>query len=81
MKKLILCLLLFFSTLFAKENYSEMSTQELISIIGFVKSENSDKFLKELNSRIPKMTQYEKALYEKRLTQEIKKEEHLEDEK
>ena len=81
MKRLILCLLLFFSILFAKENYSEMSTQELISIIGFVKSENSDKFLKELNSRIPKMTQYEKALYEKRLTEEIKKEEHIEDEK
>ncbi|MDZ7818645.1 MAG: hypothetical protein U5K55_08510 [Aliarcobacter sp.] len=53
MKKITLISLLLISFLFAKEDYSEMSTQELIAIIGYVKDDNKDSFLKELNSRIP----------------------------
>ena len=34
MKKNVLICLLLFSFVFAKEDYSEMSTQELIAIIG-----------------------------------------------
>ena len=52
MKKNVLICLLLFSFVFAKEDYSEMSTQELIAIIGYVKEDNKDSFLKELNSRI-----------------------------
>lgn len=52
---------------FAKENYSQMSTQELIEIIGFVEDKDKDSFFKELNNRVPKMNFNEKTQYEKRL--------------
>jgi hypothetical protein len=65
MKKNALIYLLLFSFVFAKEDYSEMSTQELIAIIGYVKEDNKDSFLKELNSRISAMSDSEKELYEK----------------
>lgn len=75
MKKTPLILLLLFSFIFAKqENYSEMSTQELIVIIGYVKEENKVQFFKELNSRIPKMTEQEKIQFEQNL-QELKQNE------
>ncbi|MBU0923437.1 DUF1104 domain-containing protein [bacterium] len=67
MKKIALISLLLFSFVFAKEDYSEMSTQELIAIIGYVKDDNKDSFLKELNSRLPFMSDSEKELYEKTL--------------
>ena len=64
-----------FTFLFAKqENYSEMSTQELIAIIGYVKEENKVQFFKELNTRIPKMTEQEKIEFEQNL-QELKQNE------
>lgn len=53
--------------LLAKENYSQMSTQELIEIIGFVDEKDKEAFLKELNQRVPKMSQQEYAQYERRL--------------
>ncbi|AXX95351.1 MULTISPECIES: DUF1104 domain-containing protein [Arcobacter] len=81
MEKIALIIFLLFSFVFAEENYSEMSTQELIEIIGYVKEENQQSFLKELNSRIPKMSEYEKAQYEKRLSGDITQEEQIEDEK
>ncbi len=75
MKKIALIFLLLFTFIFAKqENYSEMSTQELIAIVGYVKEENKVQFFKELNSRIPKMTEQEKAQYEQNL-QELKQNE------
>ena len=79
MKKIILISFLLFSFLFAKEDYSEMSTQELIAIIGFVKDENRESFLKELNSRIPNMSENEKIQYQIRLSGNIIKEEQLQD--
>lgn len=63
MKKIALIFLFIVSSLFAKEDYSEMSTQELIAVIGYVKDTNKDSFIKELNSRIPNMTEEEKNLY------------------
>ena len=63
MKKIALIFLFIVSSLFAKEDYSEMSTQELIAIIGYVNESNIDSFIKELNSRIPSMTEDEKNLY------------------
>ena len=67
MKKIILISFLLFSFLFAKEDYSEMSTQELIAIIGYVKEENKAKFIKELDLRISTMSQEEKIQYEQNL--------------
>ena len=75
MKKIAFIFLLLFTFIFAKqEDYSEMSTQELIAIIGYVKEENKAQFIKELNSRIPTMTQDEKAQFEQNL-QELKQNE------
>ena len=75
MKKIAFIFLLLFTFIFAKqEDYSEMSTQELIAIIGYVKEENEAQFIKELNSRIPTMTQDEKAQFEQNI-QELKQNE------
>lgn len=75
MKKIALIFLLLFTFVFAKqEDYSEMSTQELIAIIGYVKEENKAQFIKELNSRIPTMTQEEKAQFEQNI-EELKQNE------
>ena len=73
MKKIALICLLLFSFVFAKEDYSEMSTQELIAIIGYVNDENKESFLKELDSRIPFMSNDEKELYEKTLEKQEEK--------
>lgn len=75
MKKIALIFLLLFTFVFAKqEDYSEMSTQELIAIIGYVKDENKVQFIKELNSRIPTMTQEEKLQFEQNI-EELKQNE------
>lgn len=48
-------------------DYSEMSTQELIAIMGHIKKENQQKFQNELKKRIPQMSSKEKQDYEKNL--------------
>lgn len=58
---------LLFSLLYGGENFSEMSTQELISIMGYVKKSNLEKFNKELESRVKDMSEAEKISYEKNL--------------
>ena len=76
MKKSAIIFLLLFTFLFAKhEDYSEMSTQELIAIIGYVKDENKAQFIKELNLRIPTMTQDEKVQFEQNI-KELKQNEN-----
>ena len=50
---------------FAKVDYSEMSTQELIAIIGYVEKKNVNEFKKELKQRIPTMSNKERKQYEK----------------
>lgn len=67
MKKCLLLILFISSFVFAKVDYSEMSTQELIAIMGYVKAENKAKFKRELNSRVPTMSQKEKKEYQKNL--------------
>jgi len=68
MKKLlsifIICFIL--TPIFAVD-FSEMSTQELIEIIGFVKKENRAKFNKELKSRVSTMSSKEKEQYKKNI--------------
>ena len=62
--------LLLISLLYAGENFSEMSTQELISIMGYIKQDNLEEFKKELESRVEKMSEEEKLAYEKNLEKE-----------
>lgn len=62
----------FFLTLFLissvySADYSEMSTQELIAIMGHIKKENQQKFQNELKKRVPQMSSKEKQDYEKNL--------------
>lgn len=68
MKRIIILLLITFlsSPLFAVD-YSEMSTQELIAIMGYVEKKNVRKFRKELKSRVPTMSQRERSKYKKNL--------------
>ncbi|PHQ92708.1 MAG: DUF1104 domain-containing protein [Sulfurimonas sp.] len=57
----------FVLSLYAADNYSEMSTQELISIIGYVKKDEVKNFTKELELRVPKMSADEKKMYQENL--------------
>lgn len=65
--KYILIFLVSFSFLFAKVDYSEMSTEELLAMIGYVKDKNKKEFEKELELRYPKMSEKEKTIYIKNL--------------
>ena len=65
--KTLLLTLLFVSFLHAGENFSEMSTQELIAIMGYVKPDEKVKFHKELEARLPSMSVDEKKKYERNL--------------
>ena len=70
MKKTLLAFLLLFIFSFsleASENFSEMSTQELISIMGYVKKGELRKFTQELESRVKSMSAKEKKSYKKNL--------------
>jgi hypothetical protein len=62
MIKIFLTFILLLS-LHAKENFSEMSTQELIAIIGYVDSSDKSDFDKELSKRVSSMTDEQKRLY------------------
>lgn len=64
---ILLSSLLLISFLYAEENFSEMSTQELISIMGYVKKDNVQEFKKELDSRVKKMSEEEELAYRKNL--------------
>ena len=79
MRKLILCFFFLITFGFAKENFSQMSNQELIEIIGFVDEKDMADFQKELEIRLGKMNTHEKAQYEKRLV-EIPERKIIEDE-
>jgi hypothetical protein len=58
---------LFVGFLNAGENFSEMSTQELIAIMGYVRPSEAKAFERELKSRVDSMSKTEKAKYEKNL--------------
>ena len=59
-------------SLFAKVDFSEMSTEELLAMIGYVKPANQQRFQKELEMRYPKMSKKEQSIYIKNL-KKIKK--------
>ncbi len=54
-------------SLFAKVDFSEMSTEELVAMMGYVKVENKQNLQKELEYRYPKMSEKEKTIYIKNL--------------
>lgn len=64
MKKALFFTLFLLSTLFAKTDFSEMSTEELIALIGYVEEPKMERFLKELTQRFEQMNDEQKALYE-----------------
>jgi len=65
--KTLLIALLLSASLNAGENFSEMSTQELIAIMGYVKANEKSVFEKELKLRVPSMSASEKSKYQKNL--------------
>ncbi|KAB7885802.1 DUF1104 domain-containing protein [Poseidonibacter ostreae] len=67
MKKTLILFFLVISFVFAKVDYSEMSTQELIAIMGYVKAENKKQFIQELKSRVATMSANEKKAYDNNL--------------
>jgi len=67
MKKKLILFFLISSFVFAKVDYSEMSTQELIAIMGYVKDKNKKQFVSELNSRTSTMSAKEKQNYKNNL--------------
>ena len=66
--KIFLLTSLFVTYLMAAENFSEMSTQELIAIMGYVKPVESKEFQRELVSRVKSMSAKEKQIYTKNLS-------------
>lgn len=60
-------LILLSLTLIAKVDFSEMSTQELIAMVGYVESKNLKEFNSELKSRVKTMTPKERELYREAL--------------
>ncbi len=64
MKRALFFTLFLLSILFAKTDFSEMSTEELIALIGYVEEAKMERFLKELTQRFEQMNDEQKALYE-----------------
>ena len=62
MKK-VLFLALTCIALFAKADFSEMSTEELIALIGYVDKSKEAKFYKELEKRLPNMNDLQKEIF------------------
>lgn len=67
MKKIVFTLAFIAVSLFAKVDFSEMSTEELLAMIGYVKPANQKSFQQELEMRYPKMSKKEKSIYIKNL--------------
>ena len=66
MKKLFL-IFIFFATISFANEFSKMSTQELVAIMGYVKSAKQVQFLRELKKREPFMKPNIKVHYKKNL--------------
>lgn len=67
MKKIFAFLFLLSMILFAKSDFSEMSTQELLAMMGYVPVEKQKVLYDELKIRQEKMTPKERQVYEENL--------------
>lgn len=64
MRKILFVCLLVLSTLWAKTDFSEMSTEELIALIGYIDPSKEERLYEELDTRLDQMSEAQKALYE-----------------
>jgi len=64
MKKLALILIIMVSFLCAKTDFSDMSTEELVALIGYVDAKKEVPFYEELDKRVPQMSEAQKAIYD-----------------
>jgi len=64
MTKFLLLFFIMVQTAFCVD-YSEMSTQELLAIMGYVKPQNQNKFIQELENRKKSMTKQQLESYNK----------------
>jgi len=67
MKKYIFSLLFIGVSLFAGVDYSTLSTQELLAMMGYVPAKNLQAFKQELNQRLNSMSKQEKKIYKQNL--------------
>ncbi|MCR1811270.1 DUF1104 domain-containing protein [Sulfurospirillum sp. hDNRA2] len=72
MKRFFSLLMLSVTLLIAKADFSEMSTEELIALIGYVDAEKEEPFYRELEKRVSQMDETQKTLYEKDQSQRRK---------
>ena len=63
MKKTFFLWLFLCSILLAKTDFSEMSTEELIALIGYVDQSKEERFYQELDKRVEQMSEEQKSLY------------------
>lgn len=52
------------SCLWAKADFSEMSTEELVALIGYIDPSKEERFYQELDKRASQMNDEQKAIYE-----------------
>lgn len=64
MKKILFACLIIFGSLFANTDFSEMSTEELIALIGYIDHTMEERFYQELDRRVLQMSEAQKALYD-----------------
>jgi len=64
MKKIFCVCLIICSILWAKTDFSEMSTEELIALMGYVNQTKEIRFYEELEKRVEQMSEAQKILYE-----------------
>ncbi len=63
----IVFVFLMLTALFAKVDYSVMSTEELLAMMGYVPAKNEKAFKTELEKRVGSMSKKEKKIYLKNL--------------
>ena len=68
--KILYSLLFLAVVLFAKVDYSSMSTEELIAMMGYVPTKSEKSFKRELMQRVANMSKSEKKMYLKNLKKE-----------
>ena len=64
MKKLLFFLALLSALALNATDFSELSTEELVALIGYVEASEQKAFYEELERRIPFMSEEQKLLYD-----------------
>lgn len=72
MKKVLFVVISLSMLLFAKVDFSEMSTEELLAMMGYVAPKNQKALQQELKYRFPQMSPKEKQIYKANLEKQKK---------